>query len=87
MDVIVVDHHLVPDEPLPALAFLNPHQPGCGFPFKWMCSAGLAFSLGAGVRAALGSQLDVRPWLDLVALGTVADVMPLEGDNRRLVRQ
>lgn len=86
VDVIVVDHHLVPDEPLPALAFLNPHQPGCGFPFKWMCSAGLAFSLGAGVRAALGSQLDVRPWLDLVALGTVADVMPLEGDNRRLVR-
>lgn len=86
VDVIVVDHHLVPDEPLPALAFLNPHQPGCGFAFKWMCSAGLAFSLGAGVRAALGHPLDVRPWLDLVALGTVADVMPLEGDNRRLVR-
>jgi single-stranded DNA-specific DHH superfamily exonuclease len=51
-----------------------------------MCSAGLAFTLGAGVRAALGSKLDLRPWLDLVALGTVADVMPLEGDNRRLVR-
>ncbi|MBK6807987.1 MAG: single-stranded-DNA-specific exonuclease RecJ [Sandaracinaceae bacterium] len=86
VDVIVVDHHLVPEEPLPALAFLNPHQPGCEFPFKWMCSAGLAFTLGAGVRAALGSKLDLRPWLDLVALGTVADVMPLEGDNRRLVR-
>ncbi len=86
VDVIVVDHHLVPEEPLRAIAFLNPHQPECAFPFKWMCSAGLAFSVAAGVRAAMGSKLDLRPWLDLVALGTVADVMPLEGDNRRLVR-
>jgi len=81
-----VDHHLVPDRPLPALAFLNPHRDECGFPYKDLCSAGLALSIGAAVRAAVGSSLDVRPWLDLVALGTVADVMPLDGDNRRLVR-
>src|SRR5690606_27557738 len=86
VDVIVVDHHLVPDRPLPALAFLNPHRDECGFPYKDLCSAGLALSIGAAVRAAVGSSLDVRPWLDLVALGTVADVMPLDGDNRRLVR-
>lgn len=86
VDVIVVDHHLVPDEPLPTVAFLNPHRPECGFPYKGMASAGLAFSLGASVRAALGQKLDLRPWLDLVALGTVADVAPLDGDNRRLVR-
>lgn len=86
IDVIVVDHHLVPDEPLPALAFLNPHRPDCGFAYKGMCSAGLVFSLSAAIRKALGAELDLRPWLDLVALGTVADVAPLDGDNRVLVR-
>lgn len=86
IDVIVVDHHLVPAEPLPALAFLNPHRPECGFPYKGLCSAGLVLSLGAALRSALGAKLDVRAWLDLVALGTIADVAPLDGDNRRLVR-
>jgi single-stranded-DNA-specific exonuclease len=76
----------VPAEPLPALAFLNPHRPDCGFGYKGLCSAGLALSLGAAVRARLGVELDVRAWLDLVALGTIADVAPLDGDNRRLVR-
>jgi single-stranded-DNA-specific exonuclease len=86
IDVIVVDHHLVPEEPLPAYAFLNPHRPDCAFPFKGLCSAGLALSVGAGVRAALGSAIDIRPYLDLVALGTIADIAPLSGDNRALVR-
>jgi len=86
MDVIVIDHHLVPDEPLPALAFLNPHRSECGFPFKHLASCGLALSLGAAVRRALGAELDMRTWLDLVAIGTVADVAPLVGDNRSLVR-
>ncbi|MFO0708683.1 MAG: single-stranded-DNA-specific exonuclease RecJ [Sandaracinus sp.] len=86
IDVIVVDHHLVPKETLPALAFLNPHRGDCGFAYKGMASAGLAFSLGAAVRAILQPRLDPREFLDLVALGTVADVAPLDGDNRRLVR-
>jgi single-stranded-DNA-specific exonuclease len=86
VDVIVVDHHLVPSEPLPALAFLNPHRPDCGFAYKGLCSAGLALSLGAAVRARLRVDLDLRAYLDLVALGTIADVAPLDGDNRRLVR-
>jgi single-stranded-DNA-specific exonuclease len=86
IDVIVVDHHLVPDEPLPAFAFLNPHRAECGFAYKGLASAGLVLSLGAAVRAILRSALDLRPWLDLVALGTIADVAPLDGDNRRLVR-
>lgn len=86
IDVIVVDHHLVPKEPLPALAFLNPHRPDCGFSYKGLASAGLVLSLAAGVRAKLGSKLDLRELLDLVALGTIADVAPLDGDNRRLVR-
>ncbi|HEX6245524.1 MAG TPA: single-stranded-DNA-specific exonuclease RecJ [Polyangiales bacterium] len=86
VDVIVVDHHLVPAEPLAALAFLNPHRPECGFPYKGLCSAGLALSLGAALRAELRANLDLRAWLDLVALGTIADVAPLDGDNRALVR-
>ena len=86
VDVIVVDHHLVPEETLPAFAFLNPHRPECGFAFKGLCSAGLAFSLGAALRSDMNAELDLRAWLDLVAIGTIADVAPLTGDNRRLVR-
>ena len=86
IDVIVVDHHLVPEQTLPAFAFLNPHRPECGFAFKGLCSAGLAFSLGAALRSDMKAQLDLRAWLDLVAIGTIADVAPLTDDNRRLVR-
>ena len=86
VDVVVIDHHLVPDEPIPVVAFLNPHRPDCPFPYKNLSSCGLALSLAAGLRAVLDSRLDVRRWLDLVAIGTVADVVPLDGDNRVLVR-
>ncbi|HVW26217.1 MAG TPA: single-stranded-DNA-specific exonuclease RecJ [Polyangiaceae bacterium] len=86
IDAIVIDHHLVPDEPLPALAFLNPHRPDCGFSYKGLASCGLALNIGAALRTALGQKLDMRPWLDLVAIGTIADVAPLDGDNRALVR-
>ncbi|MBW2587401.1 MAG: DHH family phosphoesterase, partial [Deltaproteobacteria bacterium] len=86
IDVIVVDHHLVPEETLPAFAFLNPHRPECGFAYKGLCSAGLAFSLAAALRSDMGAKLDLRAWLDLVAIGTIADLAPLTGDNRRLVR-
>jgi single-stranded-DNA-specific exonuclease len=86
VDVIVIDHHLVPDEPLPALAFLNPHRKDCGFQYKGLASCGLALSIGAALRTALGKELDLRQWLDLVAIGTIADVAPLDGDNRALVR-
>jgi single-stranded-DNA-specific exonuclease len=86
LDVVVIDHHLVPDEPLPAVGFLNPHRPDCGFAYKGLASCGLALSIAAALRKALGVDLDVRYWLDLVAVGTVADVAPLDGDNRALVR-
>lgn len=86
VDVIVVDHHKVPDESLPALAFLNPHRPECGFPYKHLASVGIAFSIAAAVRARVDAAMDLRPLLDLVALGTIADVAPLDGDNRILVR-
>ena len=85
LDAIVIDHHLVPDEPLPALAFLNPHRPDCGFAYKGLASCGLVLSIAAALRRELGRSLDVRRWLDLVAIGTIADVAPLDGDNRALV--
>jgi len=86
VDCLVIDHHLVPDEPLPALAFLNPHRPECGFPFKGLASCGLALSVVAALRTELGVEFDLRSCLDLVAIGTIADVAPLVGDNRMLVR-
>ena len=86
VDAVVIDHHRVPDAPLPAVAFLNPHRPECGFAYKGLASVGLALSVGAGVRAELGVSLDMRRWLDLVAIGTIGDVAPLDGDNRALVR-
>lgn len=86
IDVVVIDHHLVPSEPLPALAFLNPHRPDCAFPYKWLASCGLALSMAAALRKSLGRELDLRPLLDLVAIGTIADVAPLTEDNRVLVR-
>ncbi len=86
VDTIVIDHHLVPEQPLPAMAFLNPHRPECNSEFKGYASVGLAFLWSAQVRKRLGLKLDLRPWLDLVAMGTIADMAPLEGDNRRLAR-
>jgi len=86
IDVIVIDHHLVPERALPALGFLNPHRPECRFQYKGLASCGLAFSVAAALRKELQVDLDVRYWLDLVAVGTIADVAPLDGDNRCLVR-
>ncbi len=86
IDAVVIDHHLVPKEELPALAFLNPHRPDCGYPFKGLASCGLAIVVAAALRRELDANIDVRRWLDLCAVGTIADVAPLDGDNRPLVR-
>lgn len=89
-DVIALDHHRVTDpKAWPGFALVNPQRPDCGFPFKGLCSAGIAFYLMAGLRSALAeeklSSADPRELLDLVALGTVADVAPLTHENRILV--
>jgi single-stranded-DNA-specific exonuclease len=94
LDVIVVDHHQPPEPLPPALAILNPHQTGCGFPDKGLCGAGLAFYLVIGLRAKLrdagwfkGAEPDLRTCLDVVTLGTIADMVPLKGVNRVLSRR
>jgi single-stranded-DNA-specific exonuclease len=81
IDAVIVDHHEPPDVLPDAYAILNPKQKGCSYPYKELASAGLAFK----VVQALGTP-DFFDYLDLVALGTVADVAPLQGENRIFVR-
>lgn len=90
IDVIVVDHHQVPERDPGAFALINPHQRGCGFPFKGLASVGVAFYLAAALRTRLRARgrtelPDPRELLDLVAVGTVADMAPLTDENRILV--
>jgi single-stranded-DNA-specific exonuclease len=91
MDVIITDHHL-PDASLPpALAVLNPNQPGCDYPNKSLCGAGVAFKLVEALLIELGLP-QARRWrlaesfLKMVAIATVADVVPLTGENRVIVK-
>jgi single-stranded-DNA-specific exonuclease len=94
MEVIIVDHHSVPEVMPEALAILNPHQPGCDYPTRHLCAAGVAFNLCMGLRRYLREQgafaerpePNLKSYLDLVALATVADVVPLTGANRILVK-
>jgi single-stranded-DNA-specific exonuclease len=87
IDVIVTDHHL-PGGPLPpAYAVLNPKRPGCTSRDKDLAAAGVAFKLALALtRAVGGNENAVYAMLDLVALATIADVAPLRGENRVLVR-
>lgn len=95
LDVIVVDHHQPPGELPPAVAVINPHRRDCPFPDKGLCAAGLAFYLIIGLRAKLRDagwfantgEPDLRPYLDIVTLGTIADMVPLTGVNRTLIRR
>lgn len=87
IDVIISDHHL-PGGPLPeCLAVLNPRRPGCEYPDKDLAAVGVAFKLALALTRRMGgSENSVYRLLDLVALATVADIAPLRGENRVLVR-
>lgn len=89
IDTIVTDHHLPQAELPPALAIINPHQADCTYPEKVLCGTGVAFKLVEGLIAKGSFDIPVgwEKWLlDLVALATVADMVPLVGENRTLVR-
>jgi single-stranded-DNA-specific exonuclease len=95
VDTVVVDHHTVPVALPAAVAILNPHQPGCEYPFKHLAAVGVTFCLCMGLRRRLREagrfgaarpEPNLKDALDLVALGTVADVVSLTGVNRILVR-
>ncbi|HEU0140425.1 MAG TPA: DHH family phosphoesterase, partial [Bryobacteraceae bacterium] len=91
VDVIVTDHHL-PEAELPrALAVLNPNRRDCSYPEKNLCGAGVAFKLVQGLFSRLGwpagrIQRLNESFLKLVAIATIADVVPLTGENRIIVR-
>ena len=86
MDLIITDHHLPLDQIPPAYAVINPKQPGDNYPEKNLAGVGLAYKLIQALFEAEQNRSDTRDYLDLVALGTVADLVPLTGENRYLVR-
>jgi len=90
IDVIICDHHYVPDQRPPAYAVLNPMEHACPFSFSGLSGAGVVFYLLMGLRMRLREHgqeplPDLRRYLDLVTLGTVADLVPLLEENRVLV--
>ncbi len=91
IDVIVTDHHLPEAELPPALAVLNPNRPDCLYPEKNLCGAGVAFKLAQALLAGESWPADklrriTESLLKLVAIATVADVVPLTGENRIMVK-
>lgn len=82
IDVVVTDHHL-PGEGLPAgTVLVNPRQPECEYPFADLSGVGLAFKLASALLARCGRAVDVRALLRIACLGTIADLVPLRGENR-----
>ncbi len=94
LDVIITDHHEPPERLPEALAVVNPRLPGCEYPFKGLAGVGIALKLVQAIKAGLdgrdkagpGIDASLLKYLDFVALGTVADVVPLRGENRILVK-
>ncbi len=95
LEVIITDHHEIPPELPEALAVVNPKRQGHDYPFGELAGVGVALLLASGLRAELRAggwfrehpEPNLRSYLDLVALGTAADVVPLVGENRILVCQ
>jgi single-stranded-DNA-specific exonuclease len=87
VDLIVTDHHLVAQsEGVPkALAVLNPNQSDCGYPCKYLCGAGVAFKVAQALLERAGRKRLIPSFLKVVAIATIADSVPLLGENRVFV--
>jgi len=94
LDLIIGDHHQPPESLPDAFAIINPHQKGCAFPYKDLAGVGVAFFLAIGIRKALRDteyfknrpEPDLKKLLDLVCLGTIADLVPLSSFNKILTK-
>ena len=87
MEVIITDHHRTETPVSPKIPVLNPHQPDCNYPFKGLSGVGVAFKLCQALVQKMGIPRDcLNNYLDLVALGTIGDIVPLRGENRILVK-
>ena len=85
IDVIVTDHHEIVNSCLPkAYAIINPLQESCNYPFKHLAGVGLAYKLAKALYD--GTSFFAEDFLDLVSLGTIADIVPLRGENRILAK-
>ena len=83
VDLIVTDHHLPQSEGMPkALAVVNPNQPGCDYPCKSLCGAGVAFKIAQALLEETGRARLLPSFLKVVAIATIADAVPLVGENR-----
>lgn len=89
MDIVITDHHAVTSRLPPAVAAVNPKRPDSSYPFRDLAGVGIAFKLLQALSREMGKEeeLEEHLFLDLVALGTVADVTPLIGENRYLVKR
>ncbi len=91
IDVVICDHHEVPDKIPPAIAILNPKQKGDKFPFKFLPGVGIAFNLAMALRKQLfddgliSSYPNLKDFLDIVCIGIVGDIVPMYDENRLLV--
>jgi single-stranded-DNA-specific exonuclease len=86
IDVIITDHHLPPGVLPEAAAVLNPKQEGCDYPFKELAGVGVAFKLCCELIRRSGKKISIESLLKIAAIGTVADVAPLIGENRVIAR-
>lgn len=88
LDIIITDHHTVPPELPPAYAIINAKQSDCGYPFKDLSGVGIAFKLCQALEQRMPGKLPAWQGLtELAAMGTVADIVPLVGENREIVRR
>ncbi len=93
MEVVVTDHHQIPEDFEPVCPVINPNRADSAFSFRSLAGVGVAFFLAAGIRQCIrkkgwfkqAPEPDLRHYLDLVALGTIADMVPLTGQNRIIV--
>ena len=91
LDLIVTDHHLPGQDGVPAaLAVVNPNQPGCEYPCKALCGAGVAFKMAQGLMERRLPEKDqsrlLMSFMKVVAIATIADAVPLTGENRVFAR-
>jgi single-stranded-DNA-specific exonuclease len=86
IDVIVTDHHLPPGILPDAVALLNPKVAGCTYPFPDLAGAGVAFKLACELLRRAGDSLPIESLLKIAAIGTIADVAPLSGENRTIAK-
>ena len=85
IDVIICDHH-IPDDSIPkAYSIINPNQKNCNYPFKDLCGCGIGFKLISAIEKKSEGAEEVNQYLDLVAIATIADQMPMINENRTIV--